>query len=226
MQIQVNFHPSTAEVRPPLKENDYRVHHLLKASFSLLKSNPKCLTLKIIFSLKSIFQLVLYFLLNFTLDLYQSSDSWMFLEARFSYCRRTSLKAAVRSGLAISMSTCTCCCCCWAWLCSSSISCNRNSEPSCTHCCNVALGKVPKPTNLPWLKKKYLKWFGFCKPLRTCNVFAAERFSFLCPHKKRAYLIMQLLKEVNFLLERLNLSLQIQSCQCSVVHILFHDTDS
>ncbi|TNN78804.1 hypothetical protein EYF80_010974 [Liparis tanakae] len=29
----------------------------------------------------------------FTLDLYQSSDSWRFLEARFSYCRRTSLRA-------------------------------------------------------------------------------------------------------------------------------------
>lgn len=65
-----------------------------------------------------------------TLDLYHSSDSWMFLEARFSYCRRTSLRAAVRSGLAISMSTCTCCCWC-TWLCSSSISCKPNVYAFC-----------------------------------------------------------------------------------------------
>lgn len=51
-----------------------------------------------------------------TLDLYQSSDSWMFLVARFSYCSLTSLRAAVRSGLAMSISTCTC----WPWICACS----------------------------------------------------------------------------------------------------------
>lgn len=66
-----------------------------------------------------------------TLDLYQPSDSWMFLVARFSYCSLTSLRAAVRSGLAMSMSTCTC----WPWICvCSSTSSYREREREITDC--------------------------------------------------------------------------------------------
>ena len=56
-----------------------------------------------------------------TLDLYHSSASEMFLAAMDSYWARMSLRAAVRSGLVMSISTWTCCS--WSWACSSRISC-------------------------------------------------------------------------------------------------------
>lgn len=45
-------------------------------------------------------------------------------------------------------------------------------------------------------------------------------------NKKEAYLIMQLFEEVDFLLQRVHLPLEVQSSEGSIVHILCHDTDS
>lgn len=64
--------------------------------------------------------------LHSTLDLYHSSASAMFLAAMASYCIRMSLRAAVRSGLDISIWICTWVS--WIWLCSSRISCKESRK--------------------------------------------------------------------------------------------------
>lgn len=64
--------------------------------------------------------------LHSTLDLYHSSASAMLLAAMASYCMRMSLRAAVRSGLDISIWICTWVS--WIWLCSSRISCKESRK--------------------------------------------------------------------------------------------------
>lgn len=145
---------------------------------------------------------------KFTLDLYHSSDSWMFLEARFSYCRRTSLRAAVRSGLAISMSTCTCCCWC-TWFCSSSISCMPNIYTCISNFAETPLWQIPTCARLLQPDKRRLKLSVVIFYSRNGHIPNGE-----------AYLIMQLLEEVYFLLKWFHLSLQVQSGKSGIIHIL------